>query len=498
MDQPGVEVRPIKMISGDSRVQRGVLHRRPRARRRTSIGEVNGGWAVAMTLLGYERGEAAATFPLMFRTELDRLVALAKERGAHRRPGHPPAAGVVPQQGRDHALPRAAVAHAVPRRPPARARSRASSSSSGASTTRRSPSSPSTSSAPTPWRPSRPLADVVVPDRLAGRPERQRQLGRHVLQRPGRHDLRGIERRSSATSSASWCSASRRSHAAPTPEPGASSRRPDPEPAAGRSRASRAVLPHPSLWRTGLRQVATARRARAGGAGRRSSRCRRPTTSGSGWRPPTAAPATSAPGRDGPRHLPPLVPQLPGVAATTTVAREPPGNVPAMSRALVLNATYEPLCVVPSRRAVVLVLGHKADMLHDTGEALHSEHLTLAGAVGDPAAALREGAVPAPRAAQPARRVRPRRPPLPVLRASRPRASTTSCRAAAAASTAGRTWWPRAVPATCASATGSSTRRRWCCAAAPTAPREMTWVVVAVGTVPQHWEPYLHPATLSA
>ena len=49
-----------------------------------------------------------------------------------------------------------------------------------------------------------------------------------------------------------------------------------------------------------------------------------------------------------------------------------------MSRALVLNATYEPLCVVPSRRAAVLVLGHKADILHDTGEALHSEHLTIA------------------------------------------------------------------------------------------------------------------------
>ena len=32
----------------------------------------------------------------------------------------------------------------------------------------------------------------------------------------------------------------------------------------------------------------------------------------------------------------------------------------------------------------------------------------------------------------------------------------------------------------------------------PDAPRELTWVVVAVGTVPQHWEPYLHPATLSA
>ena len=34
-----------------------------------------------MTLLGYERGEAAATVPIRFQAELDRLLALAKERG---------------------------------------------------------------------------------------------------------------------------------------------------------------------------------------------------------------------------------------------------------------------------------------------------------------------------------------------------------------------------------------------------------------------------------
>ncbi len=34
-----------------------------------------------------------------------------------------------------------------------------------------------------------------------------------------------------------------------------------------------------------------------------------------------------------------------------------------MAQALVLNATYEPLCVVPVRRAVVLVLAGKASML---------------------------------------------------------------------------------------------------------------------------------------
>lgn len=35
-------------------------------------------------------------------------------------------------------------------------------------------------------------------------------------------------------------------------------------------------------------------------------------------------------------------------------------------RALVLNATYEPICVVPSRRALVLVLGEKAEIVHAT------------------------------------------------------------------------------------------------------------------------------------
>ncbi|MGZ4683905.1 MAG: acyl-CoA dehydrogenase family protein, partial [Acidimicrobiales bacterium] len=45
------------------------------------VGSAGSGWAVAMTLLGYERGEAAATFPIMFRTELDRLLKMAEETG---------------------------------------------------------------------------------------------------------------------------------------------------------------------------------------------------------------------------------------------------------------------------------------------------------------------------------------------------------------------------------------------------------------------------------
>ena len=48
-----------------------------------------------------------------------------------------------------------------------------------------------------------------------------------------------------------------------------------------------------------------------------------------------------------------------------------------MSRALVLNVTYEPLSVVGGRRAAVLVLGEKADVVHDSLDVLHSERLSL-------------------------------------------------------------------------------------------------------------------------
>src|SRR5439155_4696939 len=77
MDQPGVEVRPIKMMSGDSEFNE-VFFTDARCPAENVIGGVNNGWAVAMTLLGYERGEAATVLPIMFRAEYDRLVQRAR------------------------------------------------------------------------------------------------------------------------------------------------------------------------------------------------------------------------------------------------------------------------------------------------------------------------------------------------------------------------------------------------------------------------------------
>ena len=38
-----------------------------------------------------------------------------------------------------------------------------------------------------------------------------------------------------------------------------------------------------------------------------------------------------------------------------------------------LNASYEPLGIVSSRRALILVLGLRAELVHDTGRLFHSE-----------------------------------------------------------------------------------------------------------------------------
>ncbi len=79
MDQPGVNVRPIRALSGESEFNE-VFFDGATTVAGNVVGEVNRGWEVTQTLLGLERGEEAATNPVLFRAELDRLVAMAQER----------------------------------------------------------------------------------------------------------------------------------------------------------------------------------------------------------------------------------------------------------------------------------------------------------------------------------------------------------------------------------------------------------------------------------
>ncbi len=80
MRQSGVDVRPIRALSGDSEFNE-VFFAAATTPLDHVVGEVGQGWAVAGTLLGLERGEEAATNPILFRAELDRLLALAAQRG---------------------------------------------------------------------------------------------------------------------------------------------------------------------------------------------------------------------------------------------------------------------------------------------------------------------------------------------------------------------------------------------------------------------------------
>ncbi len=80
LDQPGVEVRPIRMLTGGYDFCE-VFFTEARTHVDNVVGPVGGGWSVAMSLLGHERGEEAATNPIFFRAELDRLIDLARAHG---------------------------------------------------------------------------------------------------------------------------------------------------------------------------------------------------------------------------------------------------------------------------------------------------------------------------------------------------------------------------------------------------------------------------------
>lgn len=85
MDQPGVEVRPIVQITGGGEFNE-VFFDDARTERDLVVGEVHSGWAVAMGLLGFERGVSTLAQQVGFERELDHLLELAKSRGRSQDP----------------------------------------------------------------------------------------------------------------------------------------------------------------------------------------------------------------------------------------------------------------------------------------------------------------------------------------------------------------------------------------------------------------------------
>lgn len=116
LHQAGVTIRPIRQITGDSEFNEvffdgarteGVLH----------LGAPGQGWAVAMYLLGCERGASTLGQQAHFKHELEQLIAVARGNGAARNPllrqriAH---AALGLQTLRSHAL-RTSMADAQPR-----------------------------------------------------------------------------------------------------------------------------------------------------------------------------------------------------------------------------------------------------------------------------------------------------------------------------------------------------------------------------------------------
>ena len=164
-----------------------------------------------------------------------------------------------------------------------------------------------------------------------------------------------------------------------------------------------------------------------------------------------------------------------------------------MAKALVLNATYEPLCVVPVRRAVVLVLKEKAEVLHATDAELHSERRAFAV----PSVIRLTYFVKVPfraRAALSRRAVFVRD----GHRCQYCGANAENIDHIVPRSRGGEHVWENVVAACrpCNVAkrdrmledSGMRLRR------APRAPRRLSWLLVAVGSIPEPWMPYVDAA----
>jgi alkylation response protein AidB-like acyl-CoA dehydrogenase len=80
LDQPGIEIRPIRHMAGGAEFCE-VFFTGARTPAASIVGGRGDGWAVARTLLTFERGEEAATNPVLFRAEVERLLELARRHG---------------------------------------------------------------------------------------------------------------------------------------------------------------------------------------------------------------------------------------------------------------------------------------------------------------------------------------------------------------------------------------------------------------------------------
>jgi alkylation response protein AidB-like acyl-CoA dehydrogenase len=81
MHSPGVEVRPLRQITGESEFNE-IFFTGVEVPADNILGEVGGGWQVAMTTLLHERGTLGFALQAALEVQVRKLVALARDRGA--------------------------------------------------------------------------------------------------------------------------------------------------------------------------------------------------------------------------------------------------------------------------------------------------------------------------------------------------------------------------------------------------------------------------------
>jgi len=85
LDQPGVTIRPINQLTGTAEFNE-VYFDEAVCAVDDIVGAPGDGWKVAMGLLGFERGVSTLGQQMLFQTELDEIIRLAKLNGASRDP----------------------------------------------------------------------------------------------------------------------------------------------------------------------------------------------------------------------------------------------------------------------------------------------------------------------------------------------------------------------------------------------------------------------------
>ena len=85
MAQPDITIRPIKQLTGTAEFNE-VFFDGAVCSAEDIVGQPGDGWRVAMGLLGFERGVSTLGQQMLFQTELDEIVRIARENGAARDP----------------------------------------------------------------------------------------------------------------------------------------------------------------------------------------------------------------------------------------------------------------------------------------------------------------------------------------------------------------------------------------------------------------------------